>query len=122
MPLIEVSVGELLDKWSILEIKLVKLLKETQQENISKEMNALSNICADYLKDEEIQELYQEMYRVNLEIWEGMDRLYEIDPSYWEVFIELTNSITELNKQRAYVKKDIDTLAKSQFSEEKSYF
>lgn len=122
MPLIEVSVGELLDKWSILEIKFAKLQKEKQQENISKEMTALSNSCADYLKDEEIKELYQEMYKVNLEIWEGMDQLYEIDPSNSEAFIELTNSITELNKQRAYVKRKIDTLAKSQFSEEKSYF
>ena len=85
-------------------------------------MTALSNSCADYLKDEEIKELYQEMYKVNLEIWEGMDQLYEIDPSNSEAFIELTNSITELNKQRAYVKRKIDTLAKSQFSEEKSYF
>ena len=122
MPFIEVSVGELLDKWSILEIKLKMLQKETQQANIAKEMNALADICKTYLGDKEINKLYSEMYQINLEIWVGMDQLYEINPEEVNRFIELTNFITEMNKQRAYVKKEIDVLASSQFSEEKSYF
>lgn len=122
MPLIEVSVGELLDKWSILEIKLEKLKKETQQSNISKEMQALKDTCQGYLKDDEINALYIKMFQVNLEIWDGMDQLYSIQDNDSQKFIDLTNHITEMNKRRAYVKKEIDTLAKSQFSEEKSYF
>ncbi len=122
MPFIEVSVGELLDKWSILEIKLKMLQKETQQANIAKEMNALADICEAYLGEAEINKLYSEMYKINLEIWVGMDQLYEINPEEMNRFIELTNFITEMNKQRAYIKKEIDVIASSQFSEEKSYF
>jgi|688.fasta_scaffold611572_2 hypothetical protein len=122
MPFIEVSVGELLDKWSILEIKLEKLKKEKQQANIIKEMSALAEICKVYLGETEINALYSEMYKVNLEIWIGMDQLYEIKSEEVNRFVELTNFITEMNKKRAYLKKEIDVLASSQFSEEKSYF
>lgn len=122
MPFIEISVGELLDKWSILEIKLAKLQKPSQQENISREMQVLEEICKTYLDDPEINNLYKELHRVNLEIWIGMDLLYEINSSQSQEFIELTNKITDLNKNRAYIKKQIDVLVNSSFSEEKSYF
>lgn len=122
MPLIEVSAGELLDKWSILEIKLGKLLKPSQQLNIAREMQVLKDICQTYLDDAEILKLYKNLYKVNLDIWIGMDHLYEIDSSQSQIFIDLTNKITSLNKDRAYIKKEIDSLVNSGFSEEKSYF
>ena len=122
MPFVEVSVGELLDKWSILEIKKIKLIKDSQQLNILAEMGVLEKTCKTYLSDYVILSTYRSLYKVNLEIWEGMDKLYTLDTSLSQFYIDLTNQITDLNKQRAYLKKEIDQVAKSGFSEEKSYF
>jgi hypothetical protein len=122
MPIVEVSVGELLDKWSILEIKKFKLIKDSQQANILREMNALRETCYKYLEHDEILSAYELLYKVNLRIWDGMDELYELDTNLSQHYINLTNEITELNKERAYLKKKIDKASNSDFSEEKSYF
>jgi len=122
MPLVEVSVGELLDKWSILEIKSVRLKKPTQQQNIQSEMKKLAETCQIYLGDPAIGNLYEELFAANLSIWLGMDDYYAIESTAKSELIELTHRITELNKIRAYLKKEIDNLFESEFSEEKSYF
>jgi hypothetical protein len=122
VPLVEVSVGELLDKWSILEIKAERLTKPSQQENILSEMGKLVEICEQYLKEPAIDNLYKELLSVNLSIWMGMDELYAIQNSNDAGLIELTNRITHLNQDRAYLKKEIDQELQSEFSEEKSYF
>ena len=122
MPLVEVSVGELLDKWSILEIKAQQLTKQGQLENVRKEMTKLVEACDQYMKDNHVRNLYKELLSVNLSIWLGMDDLYSIQSSETSEFMNLTNKITALNKRRAYLKKEIDSLCQSEFSEEKSYF
>jgi hypothetical protein len=122
MPLVEVSVGELLDKWSILEIKSKRLKKPKQQQNIQSEMGKLAQTCKIYLDDPAIGNLYEELFSANLSIWLGMDEYYALDSAAKSEFIDLTIRITELNKVRAYLKKEIDNKFESEFSEEKSYF
>ena len=122
MPVVEVSVGELLDKWSILEIKAERLTKPGQQENIRSEMGKLVEVCEQYLAESSIRDLYRELLFVNLSIWIDMDELYAIQDSNSSGSIELTKKITELNKDRAFLKKKIDKECQSEFSEEKSYF
>ena len=91
MPFVEVSVGELLDKWSILEIKRTKLVKDSQQMNILAEMGVLEKTCKTYLSDDVILSTYRSLYKVNSEIWEGMDKLYTLDTSLSQFYIDLTN-------------------------------
>jgi hypothetical protein len=122
VPLVEVSVGELLDKWSILEIKAERLTKPAQQENIRSEMKKLAEVCEQYLAAPSVHDLYKELLSVNLSIWVDMDELYAIQDLDGSGSIELTNKITQLNKDRAFLKKEIDTVCQSEFSEEKSYF
>jgi hypothetical protein len=79
-------------------------------------------VCEQYLAESSIRDLYKELLFVNLSIWIDMDELYAIQDSNSSGSIELTNKITELNKDRAFLKKKIDEECQSEFSEEKSYF
>jgi hypothetical protein len=122
MPVIEVSVGELLDKFSILEIKLSQLKSEEQKVNVSNEINSQKNAVYDYLAAPKINETYLALKQVNLLIWQGMDRVFEIGDSPTKEYDPLTREITRLNMERAFLKKKIDSLSNSKFTEEKSYF
>jgi len=122
MPVIEVSVGELLDKFSILEIKLSQLKSAEQKANVSNEINSQKNAVYDYLAAPEINVTYLALKQVNLLIWEGMDRVFEIGDSPTKEYDPLTREITRLNMERAFLKKKIDSLSNSKFTEEKSYF
>lgn len=122
MPVIEVSVGELLDKFSILEIKLSQLKSEEQKANVSNEIASQQNTVSEYMASSEISETYFALKKVNLLIWQGMDRVFEIGESPTEEYDPLTREITRLNMERAFLKKKIDLLSNSKFTEEKSYF
>jgi hypothetical protein len=122
MPMIEVSVGELFDKFSILEIKLSQLKSEKQKSNVRNEIASHKNAIHEYLELSEINETYQTLKEVNRLIWQGMDRVFEIGESPTEEYDPLTREITRLNMERAFLKKKIDSLSNSELTEEKSYF
>jgi hypothetical protein len=122
MPLIEVSVGELLDKFSILEIKSSLLKSDEQKVNVRNEILSQKNAVDEYLTSSEINESYLALKQVNLLIWQGMDRVFEIGDSPTKEYDPLTREITRLNMERAFLKKKIDLLSNSKFTEEKSYF
>jgi hypothetical protein len=121
MPLIQVSTGELLDKWSILEIKLIEFKSNEKRTIIRIEMKMLEDIVFDLLLDENVKGLYSELKNVNFEIWKGMDLLYDFDKSNKDGFIDLTDAITEYNKKRAIIKRKIDVSTKSLIMETKSF-
>jgi hypothetical protein len=121
MPLINVSTGELLDKWSILEIKFSKFTSQEKISIISHEMTQLRHDVFQLLESYELKIQYENLKRVNLQIWDGMDSLYTFDKNLKDDFIALTDEITELNMQRAHIKRAIDLLTSSQIMETKSF-
>jgi hypothetical protein len=121
MPSIQVSTGELLDKWSILEIKLIQFESNEKKGIIRIEMTMLEGAVSDLFLDENVKDLYSELKNVNFEIWKGMDLLYDFDTANKDGFIQLTETITEYNKERALIKRKIDVYTQSIIMETKSF-
>lgn len=121
---IPVSIGELLDKISILEIKCIKILDENKLVNIKKE---LSELKQEYEKikinDSVVNTLYKELYGINLMLWEIEDsiRVLEKNQKFEISFIELARNVYKTNDRRFEVKNKINTILNSEFKEEKSY-
>ena len=121
---IDVSVGEIMDKLTILEIKSEKIQDEEKLANVLKERNSLLPAIdqPDY-KTDEVRKLVAELKDINLKLWEIEDeiRLKEADKCFDEGFIELARSVYYTNDQRAEVKKQINLVTGSALVEEKSY-
>jgi protein subunit release factor A len=120
---VEISDGELLDKISILQIKLERISDESKLKNIHTEYTELTNIGASLLEDEQVYTLYEKVKTVNKALWDLEDsiRMKEKDKSFGEEFIRLAREIYQTNDRRAEVKKEINLLTGSLFVEEKSY-
>ncbi len=121
---IPVSLGELLDKISILEIKNQKIQSESKLKNIKKELTGLRNVLEEMnFKLSETDDLYKDLYKINLTLWEIEDsiRLLEKNEDFGEQFIELARSVYITNDKRFVVKNEINKLFNSEYVEEKSY-
>lgn len=121
---IPISLGELLDKISILEIKNKKILDESKILNIKKELNGLKKVLDESnINLSETNSLYNKLYKINLTLWEIEDsiRVLEKNENFGEKFIELARAVYKTNDQRFEVKNDINKLFNSEFVEEKSY-
>ncbi len=88
---IPVSVGELLDKLSILHVKKIKIFNEEKLSFINKEFELLYNMSSYYLNDSEISKLYHDLVNVNTNLWEVEDelRVYESKNVFDKSFVEL---------------------------------
>ena len=121
---IDVSVGEIMDKLTILEIKSEKIQDEAKLANVCKERDSLlPAIDQPACKTDEVRKLVAELKDINLKLWEIEDeiRLKEADKCFDEGFIELARSVYYTNDQRAEVKKQINLVTGSALVEEKSY-
>ena len=118
---IEVSVGEIVDKLSILKIKKNNIKDETKLININKEYDYLFQIVFDELKIEEDD--FYNLVIINERLWgiEDSIRDKERESLFDSEFIELARSIYFTNDRRAEIKKDINLKYGSLFVEEKSY-
>jgi hypothetical protein len=118
---IEVSVGEIVDKLSILKIKKNNIKDETKLININKEYDYLFQIVFDELKIEEDD--FYNLVIINERLWgiEDSIRDKEREPLFDSEFIELARSVYFTNDRRAEIKKDINLKYGSLFVEEKSY-
>jgi hypothetical protein len=121
MPTIEVSFGELIDKYTILQIKYEHLSLESQKAMVYAELSSLKPDVDKCLQSESLVGIASELKDVNLKIWFLMDELYSLDAPSGE-YAELTWDITIQNQKRAFLKKTIDSEMNSRFSEEKSFF
>ena len=121
--IIEISIGEALDKLSILRIKLDNIKDEVKQNNIRKEHNHISEKCQSVLTNAKVAILYQELIKVNRLLWKIEDsiRIKEKENTFDENFITLARKVYTTNDQRAEIKKQINIITKSNFIEEKSY-
>ena len=121
---VPISLGELLDKISILEIKNKKILNESKILNIEKELNSLNKVLDELnINLSESNMLYNKLYKINLTLWEIEDsiRVFEKNDDFGEKFIELARAVYITNDQRFEVKNDINKLFNSEYVEEKSY-
>jgi methyl coenzyme M reductase subunit C-like uncharacterized protein (methanogenesis marker protein 7) len=121
---IPVSLGELLDKISILEIKSEKIKSEDKLENIRHELRLLlKKFDETGLSGGEISNLQAELKRANLDIWNAEDVIRDFDRNkdFGENFISTARSIYRLNDARARIKREINILLGSNIVEEKGY-
>ena len=122
---VEVSTGELVDKLSILEIKLLNIKDKSKIKNIYKELEALNPYFQD-LVDEygiKLKNLYTKISNINKALWDIEDAIRDKEKAeeFDGEFVELARSVYIVNDQRAAVKKEINLLTKSELVEEKSY-
>jgi hypothetical protein len=118
------SVGELLDKITILEIKSEKIKDEGKLKNINHELQLLKNTWIKTgLSNEKTEALKTDLKNVNLRLWAIEDdiRIKEKKREFDEEFIKLARSVYYENDDRANVKKAINLLTGSELVEEKSY-
>ena len=121
---IPVSLGELLDKISILEIKNKKITNESKLVNIKKELSGVKNVLKELdINMSEANDLFEDLYKINLSLWEIEDsiRLLEKNEDFGKDFVKLARSVYITNDKRFEVKNKINQLFKSQYIEEKSY-
>lgn len=118
---IEVSIGEIVDKLSILQIKTTFIKDEEKLNNVKKEYDYLYDIVFEEMKIE--QSDFFEMVSINQKLWKIEDdiRDKERDKTFDDEFIELARSVYFTNDERAEVKKKINLKYGSMFVEEKSY-
>ena len=121
---IDVSVGEIMDKLTILEIKSEKIKDEAKLANVCKEKDSLLPVIDQpAYQTDEVKQLVDELKDINLKLWEIEDaiRVKEADKSFDKEFIELARTVYFTNDKRADVKKQINLATGSQLVEEKSY-
>ncbi len=119
---VAISVGELVDKVSILAIKLKKIKNAEKLKNIQKEYDILAASMIDTGIDVTSDE-FRRLEEINLKLWDIEDRirLKEAARSFDEEFIELARSVYFINDDRAAVKKEINLKFGSELVEEKEY-
>ncbi len=123
--LAEISVGELFDKITILNIKLKKINDPKKLKNVKTELDSLKEQSNKInLKDNETLKKYvQKLQDINEELWdiENNKRECEANKDFGEKFIEISRNVHFKNDIRASVKKEINLLSDSKINEEKEY-
>ena len=122
--LVPVSIGELFDKISILEIKKSKIKNDKKLRDIKYELKELKNIIKKKnLSNKENTNQYKKLLNVNKRLWniEDKKRRYEIFKNFDEKFIQLARKVYLLNDKRALIKNKINVLSGSKIKEVKSY-
>ena len=122
--IVEVSVGELLDKISILEIKQEKIKDPEKLKFISDEHSVLKEQLDKNIKsDDKLEKLFQSLKDINSKLWDIEDdkRLCEKEKDFGEKFIKLSRDVHFLNDDRAKIKLEINNLTGSTIKEIKQY-
>ena len=122
---VEVSNGELLDKLSILELKLKNIKDDKKLINIKNEYGGLSPLCNNLFNNygNELRSLYAKLSEINAELWKIEDDIRECERNkdFGDEFVRLARAVYITNDKRSDVKKSINLLTESGFVEEKSY-
>ena len=122
--IVEVSIGELLDKISILEIKQEKIKEPEKLKFINNEHSILKNQLEKNIKsDDKLNNLYQSLKEINSKLWRIEDdkRQCEKDKNFGEKFIKLSRDVHFLNDDRAKIKLEINNHTGSSIKEIKEY-
>jgi hypothetical protein len=118
---IEVSIGEIVDKLSILRLKLLHISDKKKLKNVTKEYDYLYQIVFHKLNIDTSD--FDKMVSINKILWDVEDRIREKEreKQFDSDFIEMARTVYITNDQRAEIKKEINTKYGSSFVEEKSY-
>ena len=122
--LVEVSVGELLDKLSILEIKKIRIKDPGKLNFINEEYDILKNQFEKNVKiDNKLNDLFKELKDINNKLWdiENEKRLCEKNSDFGDVFIKTSRDIHFLNDKRGNIKLEINNHTGSKIKEIKEY-
>ncbi len=121
--MVEISNGELIDKLSILKIKIDNISEENKLKNIRKEFDILNELSNEFLKQTSVLNLFNELLAVNKKLWDIEDsirhkeKLKEFD----EEFVFYARNVYITNDLRAEIKRKINDITNSEIVEEKSY-
>lgn len=124
---IEVSNGEIIDKYTILEIKLSQIKDEKKLANVQHEYNTLTpdveSIYGLVTDKDHLKKLHNQLLNINKELWKIEDDIRECERAkdFRQTFIDLARAVYVTNDKRSEVKKDINLFTGSDLVEEKSY-
>lgn len=124
---IEVSNGEIIDKYTILEIKLSQIKDADKLKNIQHEYDVLTpevqSIYASCKDETQLQKLQQDLLTINKKLWDIEDDIRECERAkdFGQTFIDLARAVYYTNDDRSDVKKEINLFTGSDLVEEKSY-
>ncbi len=118
---IEVSNGEIVDKLTIIEIKLKHIKDADKLKNLQKEYEVLNEAVSKIIPKD--HELYQALLNINQELWDIEDRIrdYERNKDFGDAFIQTARAVYFTNDKRSEIKRKINELTGSALIEEKSY-
>jgi len=120
---VPVSVGELIDKLSILHVKQTKITNEEKLEYVNKEFELLYNMSSEYLSQPEIETLYHSLVTVNSKLWyiEDKLRVLESEKRFEGEFVDLARKVYFTNDERFRLKNEINKFTDSEIREVKDY-
>ena len=120
---IPASIGELVDKLTILNIKLENVTNKEKKENLVKEKNKLQKIYDDLNFDDEMDQFFNQLMTINKKLWNIEDeiRILERNKQFDEKFIKLARSVYITNDERFSIKNKINNFVGSNIKEEKLY-
>ena len=118
-----ISLGELVDKISILIIKQKNITDETKLDHVKKELDFLQKTLMNYVQQEEINNYLENLININSKLWNIEDDIRESERKklFDQSFIDLARSVYFTNDERAKVKNDINKTFGSELVEVKSY-
>ena len=118
-----ISLGELVDKISILIIKQKNITDETKLDHVKKELDFLQKTLTSYVQQEEINNYLENLININSKLWNIEDDIRECERKklFDQSFIDLARSVYFTNDERAKVKNDINKTFGSELVEVKSY-
>ena len=120
---VPVSVGELIDKLSILHVKQTKITDEKKLEYVNKEFELLYNMSSEFLSQPEIETLYHQLVETNTNLWDIEDRLrvLEVEKRFEGEFVDFARKVYFTNDERFRLKNEINKFTDSEIREVKEY-
>jgi hypothetical protein len=118
---IEVSNGEIIDKLTIIQIKLERIKDEAKLGNLRKEYGILKEAARNIINQDD--PLYLDLYNINSELWDIEDRIRDLErrKDFGQEFISTARSVYFRNDRRSEIKREINIKTSSGLIEEKSY-
>jgi hypothetical protein len=123
MVTVPVSIGEMIDKLSILQVKKTKISDEIKLEFVNKEFEILHNLSSIHLNNLEIESLYHQLVEINSSLWDVEDKLrvLEKEKKFEGEFISLARKVYFTNDERFRLKNEINSITSSEIREVKDY-
>jgi len=120
---VPVSIGELIDKLSILQVKKIKVTNPDKLLFINKEYDLLYEMSSEFLQRKDILQIYDDLINTNLKLWEVEDelRVIESTKNFDDTFTELARLVYYTNDERFRLKDKINSLTNSEIKEQKDY-